>query len=312
MKVIVTGGLGHIGSSLIRQLPKEFNNPEIVIVDNMLTQRYSSLFNLPQGNYRFLEKDIFDESLKVEFENADYVVHLAAITDAAGSIDRQEEVEKTNFEGTKHIAELCRATNCSLINLSTTSVYGTNESQVDENCTEEELQPQSPYAKSKMKAENYLKEMPDDLKYITLRFGTIVGVSEGMRFHTAINKFCWQASMGLPITVWKTALHQVRPYLDLQDGVTALCHIIKNDIFDREIYNVLTDNVTVNDIVEMIKIRIPVLEITMVESRIMNQLSYHVLNDKFAKTGFKSTGDIKEAILKELEIFKTFYHDRNI
>ena len=59
MKIVITGALGHIGSKVIRELPSAFPNAEIVLVDNLLVQRYCSLFNLPsQGNYRFLEGDV--------------------------------------------------------------------------------------------------------------------------------------------------------------------------------------------------------------------------------------------------------------
>ena len=65
------------------------------------------------------------------------------------------------------------------------------------------------------------------LRFITCRFGTIFGTSIGMRFHTAVNKFCWQAVIGQPITVWRTALHQYRPYLDLKDAVKAIVYYQK-------------------------------------------------------------------------------------
>lgn len=48
MKILVTGALGHIGSRLIRDLPKHFPGCEVVMVDNMITQRYCSLFNYLQ------------------------------------------------------------------------------------------------------------------------------------------------------------------------------------------------------------------------------------------------------------------------
>ena len=42
MKIIVTGALGHIGSKLIRDLPSYFKNSEIILIDNVTTQRYTS------------------------------------------------------------------------------------------------------------------------------------------------------------------------------------------------------------------------------------------------------------------------------
>ena len=86
MKIVVTGALGHIGSALIRQLPLHFPDAEIVMVDNMMTQRYASLFDLPAvGRYQFIEADVRSVDLRPLIEGAHVVVHLAAITDAAGS-----------------------------------------------------------------------------------------------------------------------------------------------------------------------------------------------------------------------------------
>ena len=53
MKILITGALGHIGSKLIHSIkPGEYK--EVRLIDNMLTQRYASLFNLPKGvNYKF-------------------------------------------------------------------------------------------------------------------------------------------------------------------------------------------------------------------------------------------------------------------
>ena len=65
---------------------------------------------------------------------------------------------------------------------------------VDENCSEEKLQPQSPYATTKLKEEELIAELCQRKDYKHhCRFGTIFGASAGMRFHTAVNKFCWQA-----------------------------------------------------------------------------------------------------------------------
>lgn len=296
-KIAITGALGHIGSKLIRVLPGKLPEVELLLIDNMLVQRYCSLFDLPeQGHYRFIEADILQADLEQLFEGCDAVVHLAAITNAAGSFDNAQQVEETNFIGTCKVAEACVKTGAKLISLSTTSVYGTQEGQVDEWCSEDELKPQSPYAESKLKAEHYLESLGERLDFVTLRFGTIFGYSIGMRFHTAVNKFCFQAVMGQPLTVWKTAYEQKRPYLDLHDATQALIFILKKDIFDRQVYNVLTLNATVHDIVDVIRKDVPDLEVKFVETKIMNQLSYDVSNERFKSLGFVFSGHLERSV----------------
>jgi len=143
------------------------------------------------------------------------------------------------------------------------------------------------------------------LRFVTCRFGTICGISPGMRFHTAVNKFCWQAVMGQPITVWRTALHQKRPYLAIDDAMAAFKFIIKNNIFDGKVYNVLTDNMTVNSIIENIKHYIPQVVIKYVDTEIMNQLSYEVLNKRFCGKGFKFTGSVGKCIEETVKLLKS-------
>ncbi len=307
MKVVITGALGHIGSRVIRKLPKVFSDPEIVMIDNMLTQRYCSLFNLPvEGNYRFIEADVLTTDLNPIFKNADVVLHLAAITDAASSFKNKEHVENVNYNATVKVAEACQDVKCPMIHISTSSVYGTQQDVVDEDCTPEELQPQSPYAETKLKEEQFLQTagVSGKLNFIICRFGTICGISPGIRFHTAVNKFCWQAVMGQPLTIWRTALNQKRPYLVLDDAVEAITFIMKKNLFDQRIYNVLTENRTVKSIIKDIQQFVPQLDIQYVDNKIMNQLSYEVLNQRFRKQGFEFTGQVKKSIEETIQLLK--------
>jgi len=307
MRLIITGALGHIGSFLIRDLANQFPGANIIMIDNMMTQRYSSLFNLPENaNYHFIESDVTNMDLNSVFDNGDVVVHLAAITDAAGSFDKAAEIEENNYFSTLKVANACLETGSKLISLSSTSVYGTQNEIVDEDCAEDELQPQSPYAETKLKEEELISSLYNnkELKAVTCRFGTIFGISTGMRFHTAVNKFCWQASMGQPISVWTTAYDQKRPYLDLYDASKAISFIIRNDIFDGKIYNVLTTNVTVREVVEIIKDFVPNLTIDFVDSKIMNQLSYEVSCNRFKSLGFEFSGDLRRGISQTISQLK--------
>ena len=304
MKILVTDALGHISSALIRELPAQIKGlKEIVMIDNLSSQRFSSLFDLPKDiKYTFLEGDIRTLNLNSIVSKVDYVIHLAAITDAAGSFGNAEEVESNNYDCTLSIATACLEYNKKLITLSSTSVYGTQANVVTEDCSLDELNPQSPYATTKLREEKLVQDLhKDGLQVICFRFGTIFGQSIGMRFHTAVNKFCWQAAFGNPITVWSSAYDQKRPYLDLNDAIRSFVHVINKDLFNGEVYNVLTQNLTVRNVTDEIAKFIPSLKIEFVDSAIMNQLSYDVANLKFIDTGFIFEGSIHESIKKTIE-----------
>ena len=58
-KIVITGALGHIGSYVIRDMAYKFPGAQILMIDNMMTQRFASLFNLPAiSNYQFIEGDV--------------------------------------------------------------------------------------------------------------------------------------------------------------------------------------------------------------------------------------------------------------
>lgn len=303
-RIVITGALGHIGSRLIHNLgPHDF--AEVVLLDNLSTQRYCSVFDLPAAvPFRFVEADVCTADLDSLFAGVGTVVHLAAVTNAPASFGDEEHVEAVNYEGTVRVAEACARTGCRLLMLSTTSVYGVNDAIADESTPIAHLHPQSPYAASKLRAEQMLQAMglKHDLSYFIGRFATVYDTSAGMRFHTAINKFCWQASAGQPLTVWRTAMDQMRPYLDLEDAARAMRFVIERDLFDNSVYNVVTHNATVREIVDLIREVVPDVRVDLVDSPIMNQLSYVVSAERFRRQGFEFHGNLRSGIRRTLRL----------
>src|SRR3989338_3529147 len=92
--ILITGALGHIGSRLIRGISRTAAG-RVILLDNMESQRYASLFDLPGDlEYQFLESDIRTADFAAIFSEyrIGAVVHLAALTDAANSAGRTAEV----------------------------------------------------------------------------------------------------------------------------------------------------------------------------------------------------------------------------
>jgi len=294
MNLLITGGCGHIGSHLIQSLGETHN---LTVVDNLLTQRYCSLFNL-EIPIKFIEKDIKDLKLE-DLKDIDIVIHLAAITNAAGSFNNKEEVEKINLEQTRDFIDLCEYVGCKFIFPSSTSVYGVAADIVYED-EDKFLNPQSPYAESKIKIEKYLKE--NSSNYLILRFGTIFGISKGMRFHTAVNKFCYEASIGKPLTIWKQNYEQYRPYLGLNDAIKALNQFLRENHWN-ETYNVLTENHKLKDIVKYIS-EIIEIDLNMVDTPLLNQFSYKVSDEKIRKIGFEPDENLNDNIIRTLRTLR--------
>ena len=124
-----------------------------------------------------------------------------------------------------------------------------------------------------------------------------------MRFHTAINKFCFNAAMNTGIPVWSTALNQYRPYLTLSDSLKALNFIIKSDLFDNNIYNILSQNLTVKDLIKKIK-KYKKIKVEYTNSKIMNQLTYKVSSKKIETLGLYLNSNFNEEIRKTIGLFK--------
>ena len=208
---------------------------------------------------------------------------------------------QNNLNGTKKIVDFCKVKKIHLIFASSTSVYGDQSKIINSinNQNKDMINPQSPYAQCKIFEENYIKQKLK--KFTILRLGTICGISTGIRFHTAINKFSYQAALSKPITVWRKLFTKKRPYLVLNDFVRLIEFIIiKKNLFG--IFDAVSENHSVVDIVKMIKSYKKNLRIKFVNTKILNQKSYMVIPDLIKDNGFKFTGKVKNEIKKTISI----------
>ena len=305
MKILITGACGHIGSYFIENLYKIKKVKKAILIDNLKSNRFNSLFNTNKKNkVEFYLKDLNDIRSLDQFKGISIVFHFASMTNAEKSFGKEREMFSNNLNCLKTVIKFCEKTNAKLVHLSSTSVYGKQTDLVDETCEKRYLKPQSPYAKIKIMEENILKKNTKLIKYNTFRFGTIAGVSRGIRFHTAVNSFCLNAAIGEKIKVYKTALHQYRPYLSLEDAFKLFKFCIDKNFFENDIYNVVSNNFTVNQIINKIKKLKKNIKISYVNSAIMNQLSYHVDKKKLSNRGLFLNSNLDRDVADTLNLFK--------
>tara|TARA_B110000003_G_scaffold273491_1_gene311346 strand:+ start:12267 stop:13178 length:912 start_codon:yes stop_codon:yes gene_type:complete len=301
MNILITGGFGHLGSILIEKFTKNKKIKKIFIIDNFLTQRFYSFIKVKKKKIVLFDEDLNQFPFSKINTKIDYAIHLAAITNAEKSIDQENEVLKNNLNGTKKIVNFCKNKKIHLIFASSTSVYG-DQSKVINSINNQKLSminPQSPYAQCKIFEENYIKKKLK--KFTILRLGTICGISTGIRFHTAINKFSYQAALSKPITVWRKLYTKKRPYLVLNDFVRLIEFVlIKKNLLG--IFDAVSENHSVVDIVKMIKLYKKNLKIKFVNTKILNQKSYVVIPDAIKDSGFKFMGKVKNEIKKTILI----------
>jgi len=305
MKILITGACGHIGSHLVENLYKIKKIKKAILVDNLKSNRFNSLFNIKKKNkVEFYLKDLNNINSLDQFKNIDIVFHFASMTNAEKSFGKEKEMYSNNLNCLNTVVSFCEKKGAKLIHLSSTSVYGKQTDLVDETCEKKYLKPQSPYAKIKILEENILKKKTKSIKYNTFRFGTIAGISNGIRFHTAVNSFCLNAALGEKIKVYKTALNQYRPYLSLNDAFKLFKFCAEKNFFENDIYNVVSNNFTVNQIIKKIKKYKKNVKITYVNSAIMNQLSYHVDKKKLSNKGLFLNSNLDRDIANTLNLFK--------
>ncbi|QCC52566.1 NAD-dependent epimerase/dehydratase family protein [Halapricum salinum] len=308
MTVLVTGGLGYLGSQLLRDLPDhpDFADESIRILDNYRKPRYQAMWDLPSyADYDFAEVDIRDEAAVREAMNGvDTVFHLAAITNAPETFDIPEETWDVNHEGAMNVFEAARDAGASnFVNISSCSVYGRTNDEIDESYA---CDPESPYGESKLQSEQEMLDSRDGTMDVTaLRMGTVYGWTPGMRFDTVVDKFALLAATGEPLTVYEGAEDQRRPYIHVKDSIRSLL-FAATELGDGEVYNVVGQNGRLQDVIDTIETHFPEAEVGYTQVEQLNQLSYIVNDEKIRAEGFEPVYDMDQGVAELADKLRAF------
>lgn len=263
--IYITGARGCVGSRLIQRIP------EVVVI----------------------ESDILTANIQSVIAPESIVIHLAAKSNIKESHEKAEEYQKVNVEGTRRVADACLATNSALLFPSTVHVYGCPGPYIREGGT---IAAHSPYGATKIAAEQYLASLKSQgLRYSILRMPGIFGYSPAIHFDTALHQFILQAYTDTPLTLWRETWQAKRPHLYIEDCLDAIQFFIEHAIFNGEIYNLITDNFTVQETVATIKEFLPALQTTFIDAPSMNS-ALDIDDAKIRSCGFIPTGTLRKGI----------------
>ncbi len=243
MEVLVTGGAGYIGSTLIPLLLRD--NHKVTVLDNLLhgVDAILPLFRNP--NFRFLRGDVRDfKTVEKAMQGKDGVVHLAAIVGMPACRDNPIDARTVNVEGSYNVRQAAYGQR--IVYASTVSSYGKFEGG---SCAETEpLNPISLYGETKAEAENILLSYPGTT---ALRLSTLFGISPRMRLDLLVNDFTYQAVHNKNLIVYQANF--VRSVLHVADASRAIIRALIDTEMAGEIYNVVGSNPTKLEICEAIK-----------------------------------------------------------
>ena len=260
MKSIVTGGAGFIGSHLVDKLLEMGH--KVVVLDNFSTGRKENLSHV-DGQIQLVECDL---SVKgdwmQEFNEVDWVFHLASLADIVPSIQNPEGYFRSNVDATFYVLEAARYANVKrFVYSASSSCYGIpDQYPTKENA---EIRPQYPYALAKRMGEELVEHWSQlyNLPAISLRFFNVYGTRSRTSgtYGAVFGVFLAQKLANKPYTVVGDG-EQTRDFTYVTDIVSALIAAAESS-HSNKIYNVGSDTtVSVNKIVELLggdKVHIP-------------------------------------------------------
>ncbi len=295
-KILITGGLGYIGTELCKLYSGYSWNDEVTVIDsNFSSERVNQL---RKWKINFVHGDILDKELiKKHCSNVDIVHHLAGITkvprtkEEASSFN-DEKIKLVAEQGTQNILDAIPS-HCKIIMPSTHVVYeGINE--IKKNILEDEKTfPILSYAKSKDFNEKQLKKSGKN--FVILRLGSVYGFSsDTMRIDIMPNLFSKITSQNGVLKLFSGG-KQLKSLVPLIDVARCFKFMEERNDIKSEIFNLTKDIVSVRDVAEICKKYNPKVTLRETNDLIPN-LGFSLSNEKILKTGFKFLYNLDESI----------------
>ena len=327
-KIVITGGLGYIGTELCKLYSGLSWYHKITVIDNrFISERVNQIRN---WNMEFIQGDILDKQLINKFcKDADVVHHLAGITavprtkSEASSI-KDKEIKEVGEIGTKNILEAVN-NKCKIIFPSTHVVYeGINGVKKDIN-EDEETKPLLSYSSSKAINEKQLKDSGKN--YVILRLGSVYGYSnDSMRIDIMPNLFSKIASQDGTLKLFAGG-RQIKSLVPLIDVARCFKFMEEQQEIKSEIFNLTKDTLTVKEVAEICKKHNPKIMLKETNDEVPN-LGFSLSNKKLLNTGFEFLYNLdqnikemiqkwsKQDLIKDLEHVKDgknlFIDDRGV
>lgn len=219
MKVVIIGGSGYIGSRLILELREKHGDVSITVISRFKRTSLAD-FSRRFPDCNVVKKDIFEVSVS-DLQGHDVVVHLAAIASVDGCNQKPDEALKTNILGAYHVYTTAVSSAIKhFIFMSTMAVHEFDDGNLPDL---DKPTPLTMYSKTKILAENYLRQFKDDKTAITIiRSAALFGHSPNFRTDLLVNAAVHTASNKEPLTCHGDG-NQIRPFLHIKD---ACAHII--------------------------------------------------------------------------------------
>ena len=296
-KIIITGGLGYIGTELCKIYSGVSWNHEITVIDKrFISERVNQLRN---WNMNFVHGDILDKDLIYKLcKDADVIHHLAGITDVprtkneSSSSEKDLNIKKVGEEGTQNILNAI-SDKCKIIFPSTHVVYEGIDEVKNDIKEDEETKPVLAYSSSKAINEKQLKDSGKN--YVILRLGSVYGYSnDTARIDIMPNLFSKIASQNGTLRMFAGG-KQIKSLVPLIDVARCFRFMEKRDDISSEIFNLTKDTLTVKEVAEICKKNNPKIVLQETNDEIPN-LGFSLSNKKLINTGFKFLYSLEESI----------------